>query len=369
MWQGNPLYAQVEIAEFRTPETIEQYIPERGMARMVADRVIVRLAPGLTNTDAAGIRNEMSAEHEFNLDFVDAQVWRIEHGRVAETVQAWENHPSIELIQPDYIYDIPDFTPEPITQTEQPQDGLFPNDEFFNLMWGLHNTGQEPFDGTPGADISAPQAWEVETGDPDVIIAVLDTGVDYNHPDLQDNMWQDADGNFGANFAGGPVNDPMDLSGHGTHVAGTVAAVGNNSIGVTGVMWNASIMAVRVCHEDGCPLSAISEGLGFAIENGARISNNSYGTQVPTSSGPSPIYVTMMENAIAEGHLYITSAGNADNDNDVLNVYPGNLILDFDNIMTVGNSTPDDTRNSLSNYGLETVQLFAPGTQIASTFF
>ncbi len=353
---------------YRSVEVVEAEIFDYGQARIVSDRVLVRLHSGVMDSRAAEIRQQMQAVFEFRIDFVDAEAWRVENGRVPEIIRTWSNHPDIDIIQPDYAYDIPDYTAELIDTSAQTEDGLFPNDPFFDLLWGLNNTGQDPFEGTPGADISAPEAWELETGNPDVIIAVLDTGVDYNHPDLQGNMWQDADGNFGANFAGGPVNDPMDFSGHGTHVAGTVAAVGNNGVGVTGVMWEADIMAVRVCNEDTCPLSAIAQGLEYAIENGARISNNSYGTQTPTASGPAPLYVTMMENAQQQGHFYITSAGNANNDNDVLNVYPANLMLDFDNVFSVGNSTPDDTRSPGSNFGNETVHLFAPGTNIASTF-
>ncbi|MGA1465435.1 MAG: S8 family peptidase, partial [Balneolaceae bacterium] len=256
----------------------------------------------------------------------------------------------------------PNINPQHALQNEGLQ-AIFPNDSQFSVLWGLRNFGQSG--GTPGADISATDAWEVTTGSDDVIIAILDSGVDYNHTDLNANMWQDANGNYGYDFVDNDSN-PMDTDGHGTHVAGTVAAVGNNGTGVTGVMWNAKIMAVRVCGSFGCPQSAITQGLSYAISNGAKISNNSYGSS-PTSSGPPPGYTSALQNALNNDHLFVVASGNDNNDNDVLNVYPANMMEYFDNVISVGNSTRFDTRSSGSNYGSETVHFFAPGTDIRST--
>ena len=139
-----------------------------------------------------------------------------------------------------------------------------PDDPSYNLLWGLHNTGQTG--GTPDADIDAPEAWDTTTGSGSVIVAVLDTGVDYNHADLKDNIWTnpgeipdngiDDDGNgyiddyYGWDF-GTNDNDPMDSNGHGTHCAGTIGAMGNNALGVTGVNWNVSIMALKGFRRNG----------------------------------------------------------------------------------------------------------------------
>lgn len=348
------------------------YFEDYGDIRYVPNRVLIKMKPGADKATVEGLKQSIAAEHEFTLDLIDAQAWRFSDkaGLTMEQVLADLNsNPDVEYAQPDIIYDEPDVENHGPAggMDDAGMQGVTPNDEFFELMWGLRNTGQAPFNGTPGADISATDAWALETGDPDVIIAVLDSGIQYDHPDLADNMWQSEDGFFGANFAGGNTNDPMDFGGHGTHVAGTVAAVGNNDIGVTGVMWEAKLMAIRVCN-NGCSLSAIVNGLNFAIENGAQISNNSYGSQEPTSAGPPPAYINMMQAAKDAGHFFITSAGNSNNDNDVLNVYPANLMRDFDNVFSVGNSTPNDTRNPGSCFGAETVHLFAPGTQTASTY-
>ncbi|MCH8566808.1 MAG: S8 family serine peptidase [Balneolales bacterium] len=343
-----------------------------GEINFIPNRVIIRFNQGVQSAEIASIQQQMNAEAEFSLNFIGAEVWSFRDRSMNDIIAEYASHPLVDFIQPDIIYDLPEVVESTFEEIMEAngfpmEEGIIPNDPQFNLLWGLRNMGGPPFNGIAGADISAPEAWEMETGDQEVVIAVLDSGVDYNHPDLSPNMWQDADGNFGANFAGGPINNPMDNNGHGTHVAGTIAAVGNNGIGITGVMWNARIMAVRVCGNNGCPQSAIVQGVTYAIENGAMISNNSYGTQTPTSAGPSPAYVAMAEAAQQAGHFFITSAGNSNNNNDILNVYPANLMRDFDNVFSVGNSTPSDTRNPGSCFGAETVHVFAPGTNIRST--
>lgn len=363
------LQAQSDGDWFEGSETA--YFEEYGEIRYVPNRVLVKMKPGVAKSSIDALKQSIEAEFEFSLDLIDAEAWRYSDkaGASMEQILAdLNNNPDVEYAQPDIIYDEPEVVNHgPASSTNQPgMQEVIPNDGLFDLMWGLQNTGQAPFNGTPGADISATDAWELETGNPEVIIAIMDSGIQYDHPDLADNMWEDEDGNFGVNYSGGNVNDPMDTGGHGTHVAGTVAAVGNNGSGVTGVMWDAQLMAIRVCN-NGCGFSAIVNGLNFAIENGAMISNNSYGGD-PTSAGPPPAWVNMMDAAQEAGHFFITSAGNSNNDNDVLNAYPTNLMKDFDNVFSVGNSTPNDTRNPGSSYGSETVHLFAPGSQVASTF-
>ena len=163
--------------------------------------------------------------------------------------------PAVEWAEPNY--------------RRYPQE--LPDDTMFGSQWHLENTGQSG--GTPGADIQAVEAWDITTGNSNVVVAILDSGVDYNHPDLQDNMWKnlgedwtpegtlghngiDDDGNgyiddyYGIN-AGNNSGDPMDTMGHGTHVAGIVGAVGNNGVGISGINWQVQLMALQFLSPDG----------------------------------------------------------------------------------------------------------------------
>jgi subtilisin family serine protease len=176
-------------------------------------------------------------------------------------------------------------------------DSTFPDDTRFDELWGMHNTGQTG--GTEDADIDAPEAWDIAT-DSDVIVAVIDSGVDYDHIDLANNMWVnvaelngdpdvDDDDNdyvddiYGWNFGDtgtppGPGPDPNDNHGHGTHVAGTIGAVGNNEEGVVGVCWNVKMMALNT-HFDPTDwdafCSAAIEAIDYAVDNGAGVLNAS----------------------------------------------------------------------------------------------
>ena len=244
----------------------------------------------------------------------------------------------------------------------------FPNDPNFSSQWGMNNTGQTG--GTTDADIDAPEAWAITAGDSSIVVAVLDTGVDYTHPDLAANIWTnpgeiagdgiDNDGNgfiddvHGWDFQN-EDNDPMDDHGHGTHVAGTIAAVGNNGVGVAGVAWNVTIMPLKIMSSSGTSFDAI-QALNYAVAMGVKISNNSY-------------YMSGMYNAIeaagAAGHLFVTAAGNSGVNTDITPHYPS--IYDLENIISVAATDHNDNKLSSSNYGLTTVDLGAPGANIYST--
>ncbi len=189
---------------------------------------------------------------------------------------------------------------------------LTPSDASFNTQWALDNTGQTG--GKPNADINAPQAWDITTGGSNVIVAVIDSGVDYLHPDLTANMWVnpgeipgnkiDDDGNgyvddvHGYDFLN-KDGDPMDDNGHGTHVAGTIAAVTNNATGIAGVSWNAKIMALKFTDAtgSGSVANAISAIL-YAANMGAKVMNNSWG---------SPYYSELLFDAISDATFNITT--------------------------------------------------------------
>lgn len=249
-----------------------------------------------------------------------------------------------------------------------------PNDTSFGSMWGLNNTGQNG--GKADADIDAPEAWEKAKGTGDTIVAVIDTGVDYNHTDLAANMWKnsgevagdgkDNDGNgiiddvYGADFANNDGN-PMDDNGHGTHVAGTIGAVGNNNLGVTGVAWKTKIMALKFLGSNGSgSTSNAVKAINYAVGKGAKILNNSWG-----GGGYSSSLETAIKNARDKGVIVVAAAGNSATNTDTTANYPSNY--NVDNVVSVAATDRNDNLASYSNYGATTVDLAAPGSSILST--
>jgi subtilisin family serine protease len=201
-------------------------------------------------------------------------------------------------------------------------------------------------------------------------IALIDTGVDYNHEDLAGNIWSNtgsSSGIHGYDFYNDD-NNPMDEHGHGTHVAGTICAQGNNQVGVAGVAWQCQIMALRFLGADGSGYTsdAIS-AIEYAVENGAKISNNSWGGEPEFSNG---LYAAI-QSAATIGHLFIAAAGNGGSDgigdnNDSTADYPSSF--DLDNIISVASTNANDDLSSFSNYGSSRVDLGAPGEDIVSTY-
>jgi subtilisin family serine protease len=278
---------------------------------------------------------------------------------------------AIARVKPFVKYAEPDYAVH-ITNT--------PNDPSFGLEFGLKNTGQtvngDP--GTAGADIRATQAWDVFTGDPNFVIADIDTGLQLNHPDFVGNVWvnpgeiagngidDDGDGYIddvnGWNFYDGNSN-PSDMNGHGTHTAGTIGARGNNGIGVSGVNWQCKIMPVRAFSPSGGgSVSICVSCIQFAILKGVKVSSNSWGS--------STFNVQSLHDAIASGagigHIFVCAAGNFNQNNDTTGFYPATWSLD--NMIVVAATTNEDARASFSNFGLNTVHLGAPGNNVYSTW-
>ena len=246
-----------------------------------------------------------------------------------------------------------------------------PND-LDESLWGLNNEGQNG--GTAGIDIGVKKAWETSVGSrTGPIVAVIDTGVDIRHQDLKDNIWTnegevpgdgiDNDGNGviddvnGYNSAA-ESNDPKDDNGHGTHVAGTIGAVGNNGKGVTGVNQEARIMPIRFLSEDGSGNTADAiKALAYASRTGARIVNNSWGGNK---------YNQLVFDVIADSEaLFVCAAGNEAYDNDLRAVYPATFELD--NILSVTAHDRNNEFPKFANRGEKTVDLAAPGVAINST--
>jgi subtilisin family serine protease len=315
-----------------------------------AGGLIVRFEPGVS----ASVRRHVLAEHGVASERSLARTGlELVHAASPSVAAALENEPQVRYVEEDRVY--------PLAAT--------PNDPDFGQMWGLHAAPDDD-------DIDAPEAWDLTTG-ASVLVAVIDTGVAYTHPDLSQNVWTntsetvnglDDDGNGlvddirGWDFFDGD-NDPDDVDEHGTHVAGTIGARGNNSVGVVGVNWQVRLMALRAGDQIGLPLSAIVDSIDYACSKGARVVNGSFG-------GPS--FSQAMLDAIntCPGTLFVFAAGNGGSDqigdnNDSFPTYPCNY--PSPNIVCVAATTRGDILAGFSNYGATSVDLAAPGVAILST--
>ncbi len=254
------------------------------------------------------------------------------------------------------------------------------NDSYYNKLWAIENNGQKVNgkSGTKDADMDVSEAWSIQKGSPDVVVAVLDTGVDYTHEDLADNMWR-GNVHHGYDFAGdndgNNDNDPMpdkpyDDNGHyhGTHVAGIIGAVGDNSQGVSGVAQDVQIMALKVFRPNGYGyLSDILEALDYVsdqIDKGVNIVaiNASYSGGGKKGDSADKAIAKLGE----KGVVFCAAAGNDSKNIDNDPVYPASYSAK--NIIAIAASDQDDKLASFSNYGKKTVDVAAPGTNILSTY-
>jgi subtilisin family serine protease len=296
---------------------------------------------------------------------------RLQKGvRVEDAIRQARSNPLVEYAEKDYELRL--------TGT--------PNDSFFDRQWGLFNNGQDS--GKPGADISAVQTWDLTTGSGNIVVAVIDTGVDYNHPDLAPNMWanpgeivgngMDDDGNgFVDDFVGWNFHDRNNDPGpagdsHGTHVSGIIGASGNNGVGVSGVAWNVKLMALKFISGRSGKTSNAIRAINYAIEQrrrgvNVRVINASWGGTNDSNS---------LRDAIREaneaGILFVTSAGNGGfdevgDDTDIEPFYPSRLSAEGSGVISVAALDRTDRIAFFSNYGHETVTIGAPGVSVLST--
>lgn len=253
-------------------------------------------------------------------------------------------------------------------------EASFQPDDWRSFLWGQHNDGSRG--GTAGADVGAFEAWEIATGR-GVVVAVIDTGVDVRHPDLEHNLWTnegevpgngvDDDGNgfvddvHGFDFVDWD-GDPDDRVGHGTHVAGTIAASADDGYGVPGLAFDSRLMCLKLLDINGGGGSwAAAEAINYAVNNGASVINASWG-----SYG----YSTALRNAIASararGVVFVAAAGNEAQNADINPMFPA--AYELDNIISVAASDRNDRIAGFSNYGAGSVDLAAPGVEIVSTW-
>jgi subtilisin family serine protease/Ca2+-binding RTX toxin-like protein len=345
---------------------IEQNLtPTTSSPTFVPNQVIIKLSRDISAADIKNLQTELGAKVAGTIPKLDIQLWQIATTlSVEETVKRYSQDRRVQFIEPNY-------NDNKLTTL------LIPNDPSFPLLWGLNNTGQTG--GTPNADIDAPEAWGAlqdwgwfpNTGN--AIVGVIDTGVDYTHPDLINNIWTnpgEIPGNNLDDDVNGYIDDvhgwdffnndnnPMDGHGHGTHVAGTIGAEGNNGIGVTGVNWKVKIMPIQIFSSSGAAASnfAIAQAIQYATANGADVTNNSWGGGA---------FSMAIYNAIQAGRLFVAAAGNNAQNNDITPFYPATYNLN--NIISVEATDHNDNLAGFSNYGATTVDLAAPGVNIYST--
>ena len=254
-----------------------------------------------------------------------------------------------------------------------------PNDPSYSKQWAL--------DSDTAIHIDARRAWGLHKGLHSLKIAVLDTGIDKTHPEFGDNIWtnpREIAGDGIDNDANGYIddtngwdftytapglmrsngdNDPADGHGHGTHVAGIIAAQGNNAIGVTGVCWDAGIVPLKVVGDDGTGLTSwLIAAIEYSVRNGIPIANASIG-----GAKYSGFCMAAIANAGVQGNLLlVAAAGNNGTDNDVTPFYPASY--DLPNIVSVASTTSSGAMSSFSNRGLVSVDIAAPGSSITSTY-
>ncbi len=265
----------------------------------------------------------------------------------SKTIEALLGDDAVAHAAPDYFMSVSPVKPSEMTQPLIASSA--PNDPLLSQLWGMQNIG-------------ATRVWPSFREAPNIIVAVIDTGVDYNHPDLKANMWS-KNGRCGYDFYDDD-DDPMDEQNHGTHCAGTIAGAGNNGVGVVGVSWKTKIMAMRFLGPDGG--GSTSDGvkcIDWAVANGAHILSNSW-------AGPdtSPELAEAVTRAEQRGVLFIAAAGNSEgrgNDNDVAPYFPASH--PNSNVITVAAIDANDARGSFSHYGRRTVDIGAPGVGIVST--
>jgi len=320
--------------------------PHSAPGRFREDRILIKPKRHANAAALAAFHREQQTELLRTLGFGQLQVLKLSKGATARAViQKYQQSGLVEYAEPDYRVHL----------------ARTPNDPRYldGTLWALHNTGQSG--GLRGADIHAPEAWDVRTSASNLIVAVVDSGVRFTHQDLAANMWiNPLDGSHGFNaFTAG--SDAGDDNGHGTRIAGILGAVGNNGVGLVGVAWRVEIMACKfVDSSDGGTVSDAVACIDFARTNRAQIINASWGTYEFSLSLSNAIY-----DARSAHILVVAAAGNESLDNDEFPFYPASF--DLDNVVSVAATTRTDELYRWSNTGATTVDLAAPGQEIYST--
>lgn len=308
-----------------------------------------------------------------DLDNANAEQVAAQYARMSNIVKYAEPNYAIKLDEPTEAT-----AADALLRETDNQNLNVPNDPKFGEQWALSNNGQNG--GKTNADVSALKAWLKTQGSSEVVIAVLDTGVDYTHADLAANMWfrpdavpQYRDDELGAfNDARGfnaedNLSDPMDENGHGTHCSGIIGAEGDNDEGIAGINWKVKIMPLKFLGRGGFGTTKDAiEAINYAIDR----KRNGVNLRIISASWGSTVYSKALEDAIRaageEGILFVAAAGNSSTNNDRSPHYPSNYNLP--NVISVAALDRSDNLASFSNFGAKTVHVAAPGREILSTW-
>lgn len=318
--------------------------------------LVVRYEPGTTRTDRTAVRQELGAAVESTFGVKGAEVLDLPDGAGVESaVAAAESLPDVLYAEPNYS----------VSTTASP------NDPMFDEMWSL---GLTSGDGV-NSGIGTPRVWNLTTGSSGVTVGVVDTGVDATHPDLANNMYTnpgevpgngvDDDGNGLVDDVRGwdwveDDNNAADLNGHGTHVAGTIGAKGNNANGVVGVAWEVRLVPLRVLDAAGSGwTSDVAAAFAYAGRNGVDVVNASL-------AGNSPSVALLDAIKASPNTLFVVAAGNSTTNVDVAPTYP--CAYPLPNVICVAATDQGNRLSNYSNYGAAQVDLAAPGDRILSTF-
>jgi serine protease len=322
---------------------------------------LVKVKADASQGEKAQVDVDADADFDEHVAEVDGGVIRRVHSRSRDTDQLIRDlgrNRAVVYVEPNYVV-------HAVT---------IPNDPSFGQLWGLRNTGQviQGTAGVAGADIKAEPAWTVTTGTSTVVVGVVDTGIDYNHPDLAANVWSNPGGIGGCAAATHGFNaitsscDPLDDNDHGSHVSGTIGAVGNNGVGVVGVNWTSAIMGVKFLNASGSGTTAGAiAAIDFAVNAkiagvNVRVLSNSWG-----GGGFSQALLDEINKANANDILFVAAAGNNGSNNDTTPFYPADY--NAPNVVAVAATDNRDALASFSNYGAATVHLGAPGVNVLST--
>jgi len=344
--------APFEPRQGNAPEVMVKFKPG------VSEEAIERITKGLHDQVEDEIEAVPGLDAIEDLDDVDAETVANEYRKL----------PEVEYAEAVFEIEADDFAPSPVT----------PTDPHFSAQWALFNDGSRG--GTKGADISATYAWSVTTGSDKVVVAVLDSGVDYTHSDLASNIWirpndipayEDRELGTIQDFRGfnavDDSADPMDDNGHGTHCAGIIGAEGGNDIGIAGINWKVQIMPLKFMNKSGFGTTkAAIEAINYVIDRKKAGVNVRVISASWRSTQKSRALEDIIRKAGDAGILFVAASGNASTNNDRSPHYPSSYNLP--NVISVAALDRNDQLATFSNYGVKSVAIAAPGVDILSTW-